>query len=227
MSSQVVDVKIEKLLSHSSSGKSVQPKKAQNGVVLFIAMVALVVMSLAGVALIRSVDTNSQIAGNLSFRQTSITSASYGIETMTEKLAADAQSNGYINNKMADNGYYATCRNFDLAGATVCSGGKLTQEAFWTASSSRKADGLDISGGKDAYGNNISYIVERMCDKTGPTEKESCLMRLSDADRDSHNVEDIPGVNPYESLSELPIFRVTVRVVGPKNTVSYIQAFIS
>ena len=45
----------------------------QQGVVLFIALVALVVMSLAAVALIRSVDTNTLIGGNLSFKQAATT----------------------------------------------------------------------------------------------------------------------------------------------------------
>ena len=41
----------------------------QSGVVLFIALIVLVAMSLAGVALVRSVDTNLLIAGNLAFKQ--------------------------------------------------------------------------------------------------------------------------------------------------------------
>ena len=51
----------------------------QRGVVLFFAMIALVVMSLAAVALIRSVDTSTMIAGNLAFKQTATNSGSAGI----------------------------------------------------------------------------------------------------------------------------------------------------
>ena len=40
-------------------------RTAQRGVVLFFALIALVAMSLAAVALIRSVDTSTIIAGNL------------------------------------------------------------------------------------------------------------------------------------------------------------------
>ena len=43
--------------------------RAQQGVILFIALIVLVAMSLAGIALMRSVDTNVLIAGNLAFRQ--------------------------------------------------------------------------------------------------------------------------------------------------------------
>ena len=43
--------------------------RRQRGVVLFIALIAMVVLSLAGVALIRSVDTTGSVAGNIAFRE--------------------------------------------------------------------------------------------------------------------------------------------------------------
>lgn len=52
----------------------------QRGVVLFFALIALVAMSLAAVALIRSVDTSTLIAGNLAFKQATKNSAEAGIE---------------------------------------------------------------------------------------------------------------------------------------------------
>ena len=41
----------------------------QRGLVLFFALIALVAMSLAALALVRSVDTSTLISGNLAFRQ--------------------------------------------------------------------------------------------------------------------------------------------------------------
>ena len=55
--------------------------RLQQGVVSFIALVALVVMSLAAVALIRSVDTATLIAGNLAFKQAATASADAGVES--------------------------------------------------------------------------------------------------------------------------------------------------
>ena len=43
--------------------------KRQQGIVLLIALTVLVAMSLAGVALMRSVDNTVVIAGNISFKQ--------------------------------------------------------------------------------------------------------------------------------------------------------------
>lgn len=74
----------------------------QNGVVLFFSLIALVVMSLAAVALIRSVDTNTLISGNLAFKQSATISADAGLETALKwldtnqaVLDADDVANGY------------------------------------------------------------------------------------------------------------------------------------
>ena len=55
-------------------------RRAQQGVVLFIALIILVAMTLAGIALMRSVDTNVLIAGNLAFRQANTMYADTGVE---------------------------------------------------------------------------------------------------------------------------------------------------
>jgi len=41
----------------------------EQGVILFVALIVLVAMSLAGIALMRSVDTSVLVAGNLAYRQ--------------------------------------------------------------------------------------------------------------------------------------------------------------
>ena len=45
--------------------KAMRLRRTQSGVVLFIALIVLVAMTLAGIAIMRSVDTGNQIAGNV------------------------------------------------------------------------------------------------------------------------------------------------------------------
>lgn len=211
--------------------KQAHYKKNQSGVVLFIAMVALVVMSLAAVALIRSVDTNSLIAGNLSYKQTAAISSSYGLENMADTLGIQLLAYGEIDD--AANGYYATCKKTFVPSVTAddrCDGENLTVDDSWVpGTTSRLADGgaTGITGGVDAYGNTIQYIVERMCSQTGVPTKAACLLATSNKDNGSRNVCSADKCITVETLADLPVYRVTVRVAGPKNTVSYIQAFIS
>jgi hypothetical protein len=73
-------------LSKLKSGRGHAAK--QRGVVLFFTLIALVVMSLAAVALIRSVDTSTMIAGNLAFRQSGTSSTDTGMEAAIGWLSA-------------------------------------------------------------------------------------------------------------------------------------------
>src|SRR6266700_826250 len=66
------------------------PSRRQSGVVLFVALIVMVAMSLAAIALIRSVDTTNAIVGNLAFRLASILPANASIEQAASALFSDA-----------------------------------------------------------------------------------------------------------------------------------------
>lgn len=201
-------------------------KNTQYGVVLFLAMIALVVMSLAAAALIRSVDTNSMITGNLTYKQTAAISSSYGIEDMADTIGAQTLAYGNAND--ATNGYYALCSTFDGVNTDRCSGVNLTADASWVpGTSSRLATGTGITAGRDLYGNSIQYIAERMCHTVGAPTGASCLQASTDEETGGTGGESMPRISELENTTELPVYRVTVRIAGPKNTISYIQAFIS
>lgn len=198
----------------------------QKGFVLFLALVSLVVMSLAAVALIRSVDTNSLITGNLAFRQNATLSSAYGLEAVAQTIGA--QPYGYQETNDAGNGYYATCRTFDGNAGNPCGGENLTQDARWVPdTTSQMANNLTgVVNGVDLYGNTVQYIVERMCNQAGATLPGRCMTVT--------NLTDDGGVNCIEGGQKLcknkidyPLYRITVRIAGPKNTISYVQAFFS
>ena len=55
-------------------------REHQRGVALFVALIVMVAMSLAGVALIRSIDTTTSVTGNIAFRQSALLQANWAIE---------------------------------------------------------------------------------------------------------------------------------------------------
>ncbi len=186
----------------------------QQGVVLFIALIALVVMSLAAVALIRSVDTSTVIAGNLAAKQSSITSADSGLETAITWLHAVNLST--LTADIPAQGYYATIATDPTTLA-------------WSAADSKPAD--DLSGyidanGTDDAGNTVRYVVQRMCRSTGALTAGNCLFGAPVLNPSSNSSLLAPQCCPPLSLDESPLYRVTARVVGAKNTISFIQAFI-
>lgn len=192
----------------------------QRGVVLFVALIALVTLMLAAVGLTRSVDTTTVIAGNLAFRQAATSSADASAErasTWIRQIESSELKAGRnptnplfaLNTTKAVAGYYSNADDAALP---------LLTEATW-------ADGVASPEVEDASGNKTRYIIQRMCRSANqPATEENCLFN-SGGVTTNRKVIPIPkccGGTPQGS----PMYRVTVRVVGPKNTISYVQAFI-
>lgn len=199
------------------AGSAQNSMRKQNGVVLFFALMALVIMSLAAVALIRSVDTNTLIAGNLAFKQSATASADTGVESAIKWL--EANQTAALNNDSVNNGYYASPQ--DDAKTRFATGYSL-------------ATGTGIAAGKDSSGNTISYVVERMCvagtvlPTTGLYKaKDKCLLGAASTSPGSQATKQYGNSGGQLSSSgDEPMYRVTVRVTGPRNTLSFTQAFV-
>jgi type IV pilus assembly protein PilX len=213
----------------------------QVGIVLFFALLALAVMSIAAVALIRSVDTNALLSGNLVFRQSASAASNVVLEGVAESISKSITITNSNSNHAAQ-GYYANCGQFDTQPDTlVCDGSRLTTMT-WNATNSSLApnqtDGNDeIRNGIDRQGNEIRYVVERMCNYSNadvnagnaPVDSSRCLMASARAcgEDDSKNGNKQPEILPCNPSSDFPLYRVTLRIIGPKNTVTFMQAFIS
>jgi len=191
--------------------------KSQRGVVLFLALIALVAMSLAAAALVRSVDSGVLVAGNLAFKQSAILTAETGIAKAYKYIS---DNSGILNTQQAG-GYYAV---FDDSV-------NLTANATWTAANSIAV----IKDIDDLSGNETRYIVQRMCREANvaKTEKaQKCMVGTGDAAPNSKGSKSEgggAGGGGYDfdtGGDDAVVYRVTVRVTGPKNTFSYLQAFI-
>jgi hypothetical protein len=78
--------------------RNIAPPRSQRGVVLLIALIILVAMTMAGIGMMRSIDTGSVIAGNLAFKQATTNAGDAGTSTGFNQLAiysnpADGNSN--------------------------------------------------------------------------------------------------------------------------------------
>lgn len=206
----------------------------QRGVVLFLTLIALLAMSLAAVALIRSVDTSTLIAGNLAFKQAATSGGDAGIEAALGWLrAAQAANNGKnifsdathaLNTDNAGAGYFTYIQR-DVNGVERNLVGTSGFAYF-------RWDGTDSSAEQtDAGGNKMRYVIERVCRNQNTTVNNAeCL--FGGAPQQDKNGQDIvmtsdvcngPGCPSF--VGETPQYRITVRIVGPKATVSYVQAF--
>jgi type IV pilus assembly protein PilX len=209
------------LAAHPSRSLHTVARRAQAGMVMMVALIILIVMTLGGLALMRSMDTSNLIAGNMAFQQAATHSADAGVETAIAWL--ESQNNGAsLDAHIPTVGYTASTAN----NAAFHLGEKL-----WADLSTTGVCLLPMAGGvcsaspgtPDASGNTISFVIQRLCSATGNRNGAFCAIP--------------PGTSPAGNnegagedsiqLSTAVYYRITVRVAGPKNTLSYVQAIVS
>jgi type IV pilus assembly protein PilX len=186
------------------------------GAVLFIALIVLVAMTLAGIAIMRSVDTATLIAGNLAFKQGTMQSSDNGIEQAYQWLIANRAALSLSNAGQGYNSGYAT--------------------PIWTDAGTWNTA---VTVGTDAAGNTISYQIHRLCNcpdtlyngisAVCPQGNQCALDNPTGtgappppAAGDSFTV----GAPGYLQDPRV-YYRITVRTQGPRSTVSYIQSMVA
>jgi type IV pilus assembly protein PilX len=174
----------------------------QRGVVLFIALIVLVAMTLAGLGMMRSVDANNLIAGNLAFKNAATSAGDAAVEAARTWIAA--QTPGQLETNQAGLGYFANWEpTFD------------PNTFDWTASSQLV--------GADSYGNTIRYVAHRMCNESAKSiNATNCAKVINSSVGTSKSQKN----RQQPKTSSLAFYRITAKVQGPKYTVSYLQAFI-
>jgi Tfp pilus assembly protein PilX len=197
--------------------------RAERGVVLFIALIVLVALSLAAVALVRSVDTGNIIAGNLAFKQSTINAADLGIEAAMDALGWITQNNLDANLIQAPSvttnkyWYYATRRQVDSRGVPTTK----EQGAGGTATA---IDWSSVPIISTMEGNDVRVVIDRLCLGPAPVTdvQQNCF--FDDVAGDTGTKKTHESV--FSGADSL-YYRVTVRVAGPRNTVSMVQAIVT
>jgi len=190
------------------------PRK-QRGIVMFIALIVMVALSLAAIALVRSVDTTNAVIGNLSFRMASILPGNQAVEKAAAALFpnADIASAIRIADTTADylpENYYAKKRVDDPRGVPDLLQKKSTFDA---AGLTKVTD--------DSTKTEIRYVIERMCSGTGVPTYDKCDFLLPRTPKGKTSDEFEPP-----DLGQAVFYRVTIRVDGPQNTTSFLQAML-
>ena len=76
----------------STTGRSagVSGPRRERGVVLLIALIVLVAMTLAGIGMMRSIDTGTMVSGNIGFRQAAVATGDSSTSSTPASTAARA-----------------------------------------------------------------------------------------------------------------------------------------
>ena len=171
---------------------------------MFFTLIALVAMTLAALAMVRSVDTGNLVAGNISLKQGAVQEA--------DKIMNTA----------------FTC--LDTGGALLALPAMLqSNQGTCNYFASLQADTLRPYGMPDILeatagttdpttGNTRAYVIERLCNAVGPWTEATCMESPFGKPAAYGDVRTIKPLTPVQAM-----YRISVKVTGPRNVVSYSQ----
>lgn len=202
----------------------------QRGVTLIVAMIVLVAMMLGGIALTRSVFTTNLIAGNLAFQKSATNSSDVGVESAIAWLEAQSvltSASSCVSGSpslpalacdQTSSGYVASQQN--------PSAGQSWSD-FWD--STLKPNNMVKTLSRDGAGNTSAYVIQRMCSSQGDAASTGISCSTSPTTSSSTcaggSTCDTQGIG-LNAVSQV-YYRITVRVQGPNNTVSLVQAMVA
>jgi type IV pilus assembly protein PilX len=193
--------------------------RRSSGVILLIVLVALVALLSAGVALVRSSDVGLLQAGNLAFQRDLQNQAERGIKAALDqfedkgKLATDGDRTANI----PDVNYSAQRLATDVRGIPLA---LLSQGDFEAAGMNPKWDIVDAQNAVV-----IRTVIDRLCASTGAYNAATCsnfnpALGVKPGPTDSHDPLQRNG-------AELPVYRISVRATGPRNTQVFLQTTLT
>lgn len=192
---------------------------------LLVSLIVLVALTMAGIAMMRSVDTSTIVAGNIGFRQSSVNAADQGVQAAyayvlanISTLAANAgndPANGYtgITPPGERPDWYTNPNDAGWANAVSCNGPSVA-----TACASFGPGGTAT----DVTGNNVTYVIHRLCDASGVCGQTQSSSAISGEGVDQS------APNFFTTTPSIH-FRVTVRSIGGaagRTSVAYVQMLL-
>jgi Tfp pilus assembly protein PilX len=190
----------------------------ERGVVLIIALIVLVAMTLVAIGTLRSVDTSNVVAGNLGFKQATLNGTDQAVETAYRYLATNLGSATLVN---------------DNAGAGYVSSVPAAEPAWTDPNDNVWQNAICMNScNADANGNKMYYVIHRMCQIGGVAYNGSlngvanqCHMTLPTGGSTTGGSMRV-GADVYQGNPQL-YYRITAKVVGPRNSISIVQAVVA
>ena len=198
--------------------------RGQRGVVLMIAQIVLVAMTLAGIALVRSVDTGNVIAANLGFRQSAINISDVATEVAVAKLPTllISSKDDYYPSGCNATSSTVGCIYYPLIQPATSNGAPAinwSQVAALTTT-----DSATISSLPSGY--SVHYVIERMC-KAGSSLPVTDIQSNCYADQTNSNAGFSANKIRFTGNTGGVYYRVTIRTTGPRGTVTMNQVVLT
>jgi hypothetical protein len=178
----------------------------QRGIVLLIALVAVVALAFAGMSLVRAVTAGIAINDNINLRRQAAFAASAALEHDVVALFEE-HSIDTTNDDAAHNYFASRQAGEDRRGVPRA----LLVAADYPAGASI----VDVGDGLA-----VRHVIERLCVLPGAPAIDRCTLSPP-------SVEAASGAPPPGEPAREPAYRITMRVDGPAGGATFVQAIVS
>jgi Tfp pilus assembly protein PilX len=184
--------------------------RRQQGVVLIFSLIVLLILAVGAVALLRSMNDSLVTAGNLAFHRDLVNQGEQALSNvMVEFKTAAAPLLGQTTSDMIAANYKSSALPTNAQGVpTALLGNDATFAAVGTPAN-------DITGATPDV--KIRYVIDRMCSVTGAASSTDCVQSSSLPTGGTANR------NTSVAAPTATVYRVSVRVTGPRNTQAFLQ----
>ena len=212
-----------------------QHRNRQRGVSLLFAMITVVALSLAAVAMIRSVDTGTTILGNLSFKQDTLLAADEATRLAIQWLETQHKNAPEsLNVTQRDQGYWAQLVPGLDPTSTSTSSSRVAID--WNNDSCRSQRGPTpaacLQTQAKSLANQITarFLIVRLCSEAGSSTvgTNQCPHPLNASSQVTSERGEINSQNPERigSTTMAEYYRIVVRAQGARNTVSTTETLV-
>jgi len=181
-------------------------RKRHAGIVLLVAMVAVIGLGFAGMSLVRAVSAGVAVGGNIGVRQRAEFAASAALEHAVAVLFEDAT---------LDTGSDDASRNY-FASRQAGEDRRGIPRMLLSAADYPVAAAVIDAG--DGYA--VRHVIERLCLLPGEATRDNCTLSPP-------GVEAAAGTPPAGEPPRRPAYRITMRIEGPGGIATFVQAMLS
>ena len=183
----------------------------QRGIVLVFALITLVILMIGAVAISRSLSSSQFTLGNIGFKRDLTNQGERALQ-----LAMTAVRAGGALDTEATRNFAVRAANYSATLLPTNAQG-IPTALLTNAGISEIGTAPDIDAGAGT-GVTIRYVIDRMALAEGPCTPSTCTMATQPVFGGASNQP------PTRSPPAQPSFRITLKVNGRRNTVSYFQS---
>jgi len=199
------------------------PRRAQRGVVMLYGLLALAIMLIGAAAMVRSMNTSLVNAGNLGFKRDLTNQAERASAAAMALLQAGALST------LAAREAHSSANNYSATMLATNAQGLPNALVDDTGFAAIGVATNDIAVADQAV--TLRWLIDRLCVNTGTADASHCVMANDPVPAGGSGSDLINAIDTTSggagALQRRTVYRVSIRVTGPRATQAYFQTTLT